>query len=315
MLPLVTVISLTYNNHEKLGFTITSILEQNYPSIQLIISDDASDNQDFEEIAKAINDKKRANIIKVDYLKNERNIGTVKHANKALKHAQGELIKFLSPGDSFYNPDSLAILVSELMKSEASALIAQTLVSAEMQIPNSITAVNTAMNGILKYNDYSPGELLELLLEECFINTTGSIFRKEIFEKYGLFDESYKLMEDWPTWIKLIKNGEKIKFIQTVAAVYTLGGLSTAKSALTDILLSDIHLLYEKEILEIAAKLPLKKRYGILFLYNRISAKKSGSLYKKAKFIIKYAPYLLAIRIPKKIKKKLINATRLTILV
>ena len=42
-----------------------------------------------------------------------------------------------------------------------------------------------------------------MIIKNYIIETTATIFSKSIFEKYGLFDENYLLVEDWPYWLKL----------------------------------------------------------------------------------------------------------------
>ena len=54
-------------------------------------------------------------------------------------------------------------------------------------------------------------------------------YRKEYFEKYGLFDEKYRLMEDYPNVVKTIKNNLNIGFIDKVCLEYRLGGVSNGK--------------------------------------------------------------------------------------
>lgn len=40
----------------------------------------------------------------------------------------------------------------------------------------------------------------------------GVFFNAEFFEKFGFFDERYRLLEDWPTWLRLAKKGIRIEY-------------------------------------------------------------------------------------------------------
>jgi len=55
-LPIVTVKILTYNNFDYLEQTIESVFSQDYPNIELIVSDDGSLNYDLEYIEKLISE-------------------------------------------------------------------------------------------------------------------------------------------------------------------------------------------------------------------------------------------------------------------
>lgn len=63
---MVTVAVLVYKNFNYIKDCVDSILEQNYPEIQLIISDDGSDVFDKEMIEKYIHARKRDNMVVCD---------------------------------------------------------------------------------------------------------------------------------------------------------------------------------------------------------------------------------------------------------
>ena len=66
-------------------------------------------------------------------------------------------------------------------------------------------------------------------LKKWHIELCGTI-KKEIFDKYGLFDEKYKLLEDYPFYVNLAFNNEKIGYIDYPTIQYELGGISTASN-------------------------------------------------------------------------------------
>ena len=45
-----------------------------------------------------------------------------------------------------------------------------------------------------------------------FVSGASTYYKKEIFDKYGLFDEKYKLLEDYPFYVNLAFNNEKIGY-------------------------------------------------------------------------------------------------------
>lgn len=100
-----SVIVLTYNpNVEKVISTLKSIVTQDYDDYEIVISDDGSENNHFEEIKKYFEKKK---FDRYKLVSHEKNQGTVKNIISALEHADGELIKAFGPGDLLYSPNTL----------------------------------------------------------------------------------------------------------------------------------------------------------------------------------------------------------------
>ena len=94
----VSVIVLTYEHFSQLYSTLDTVAAQDYPDIELIVSDDASSSFPQEDIdAWAVAHAREG--LHVSVRRNRENIGTVAHANVAAKQAQGQYIKFLPPGD------------------------------------------------------------------------------------------------------------------------------------------------------------------------------------------------------------------------
>ena len=101
---LVTIITLNYNN-QFLKDAIDSVLSQTYGSIQFVLLDDGSEKFNSDQIKRYINCHKKENLKEFIVLKNEKNIGTVKSANKAYSYAKGKYIFNLAGDDVFYDSD------------------------------------------------------------------------------------------------------------------------------------------------------------------------------------------------------------------
>ena len=92
-LPLVTIGIPTYNRANKsLPSTINSAVKQDYPNIEIIVSDNCSiDNT--EEIVKSFNDKR------IRYMKQKTNIGSNNNHNACLNAATGDYFLLLHDDD------------------------------------------------------------------------------------------------------------------------------------------------------------------------------------------------------------------------
>lgn len=101
----VTVIVACYNaSLRKTLQTIESIIKQKYVKIQLIIADDGSKNNNFQSINSYLNRISFHNYILLD---NKDNLGTCKNLYRAIRCAEGNYVKFISPGDFLYSETTL----------------------------------------------------------------------------------------------------------------------------------------------------------------------------------------------------------------
>ncbi|MFV5696102.1 glycosyltransferase [Flavobacterium sp. LB3P122] len=92
--PLVTIICLCYNQEDYVLESLFSVINQDYPSIQLIIVDDCSTDN-----SKSIIKKWRTDFPKIEFIANKTNLGSTQSFNKALKKAKGEYIIDLAADD------------------------------------------------------------------------------------------------------------------------------------------------------------------------------------------------------------------------
>jgi len=103
-----SIIVVTYNQKfEKLVLTLESILQQTFKDYEIIISDDASTYNFFDEIEEFFKKKKYERYQLISHKENQ---GTVRNLISALECAKGMYVKDFGPGDMFYDKYSLAKL-------------------------------------------------------------------------------------------------------------------------------------------------------------------------------------------------------------
>lgn len=110
---MISVIVLCYNpDLEKLKCTIISIIKQKDVEYELIISDDGSALDYRRELKDWISELNLSVNVIYNFLLD--NVGTVKNILSAVKLANGEYIKTISPGDYFFDEYSLSVYYSHL---------------------------------------------------------------------------------------------------------------------------------------------------------------------------------------------------------
>ena len=222
---LFSVIVLMYNNSEYLTECLESILIQKYYQIEIIVVDDGSKSFDLEGINSYLEKNKKENLFNYIVYQNEKNLGTVKSANGAIKKTTGKYIKLLAADDALYDENSLTNAAETLQKSPSGI------------ITGDVMNCDADLNPISKYRNNLPRTLNELKPMDVFrrlcvhndIVAGGVFFSKSFFDQYGYFDESYRLMEDWPTWLKATQRGCRFLYSPFYSIRYrSNGGIGTS---------------------------------------------------------------------------------------
>ena len=103
--PYFSVLMLTYNSSwDKTRRTLYSIIIQKNVDFELVVADDGSKENNFEQIKKYLSLFGFTNYYLVD---NKHNQGTVKNFISGMVHCHGKYIKPISPGDYLYDNDTL----------------------------------------------------------------------------------------------------------------------------------------------------------------------------------------------------------------
>lgn len=113
----------TYNNLEQVVHLLQSIEEQTYQDIEIIITDDST-NQDIEKwICSHKADKSFTCLMNCYYQHNEKQLGHIFNWNEALSKATGEYIKIMFSDDWFTYQDSLERMVKALDERTEASLV------------------------------------------------------------------------------------------------------------------------------------------------------------------------------------------------
>jgi glycosyltransferase involved in cell wall biosynthesis len=138
-----TVCMATYNGSEYVKLQLGSILKQLGPEDQVVVVDDAS-NDNTVEIINSFNDPRI-------YLSiNDFNIGPARTFDRALHQAQGDLI-FLSDQDDFWHDGKVATVVRMFETANIDLLVHDAVVVRDGQVVHaSLFAMGGSSAGIIK---------------------------------------------------------------------------------------------------------------------------------------------------------------------
>ena len=169
-IPLVTVVTVTYNSSAYIRDAIQSVLAQSYWNIEYIIGDDCSTDDTWKTIEEYKDSR-----IKV--YRNEANLKEYANRNKALSLATGKYLIFID-GDDIIYPHGLEFMVPML---EA--------------FPDSAMAIMCPYNSKIIYPiELEPHDLIVAeYFHKTFLDTafTNTFFRTDILKGYGGLSEKY----------------------------------------------------------------------------------------------------------------------------
>jgi len=185
--PLVSVITATYNRANYLPLTVQSVLAQTHKHFEYFIVDDGSTDATAEVLAPYLADP-RVHYMTVPHRGQSvaRNVGL--HASK------GEFVCFLD-SDDLWEPDKLERELDTFCDHPEADIV-----YGEVRFIDSQGRDLHQRN--LPWMQRRSGYITEYLLDENFIPFVGSMIRRRCFEKLGGLDETLSQSDDYELWLR-----------------------------------------------------------------------------------------------------------------
>ena len=184
---MISAIIPTHNREPFLERAIGSVLAQRRACGELIVVDDGSTDN-----TAALVERMAAAAAVPIRLVQQRNQGAAAARNAGIRLAKGRLLAFLD-SDDWWLPDKLAIQAAA-MATRPEALIAYT---REIWFRRG-QRVNQK-----KKHDPPGGDIFAASLRMCVVGMSTVMIRRELFDCYGLFDESLSCCEDYDLWLRV----------------------------------------------------------------------------------------------------------------
>lgn len=259
--PLISAVVIHYNNGEYLYETIDSILRQNYPNIELLITDDCSNEGfDVDRVIQYINDNRRDNLKRTIININPKSVGDVKNIEiiRAKEHGEFEL---LIDGDSVWHDSDVFSAFAERFEelgSDAEWLSSQIEICDETLENVKELFVKPEVIDMITNGSY--WDLLSFHANRAALPYFGAAFRRTIFEKIGALSDDYGFSGRYVSQIRAMRLGIPVYYLDRVTVRYrdgrTLGGILEKKDNLPVDNVKEYVKIYENEIL------PFKKYFS-----------------------------------------------------
>lgn len=207
-----SIITINYNNAEGLRKTMESVLAQTCRGFEYIVVDGASDD-DSVNVIKELESEGVRELGAFKWI-SEPDGGIYEAMNKGLKMAKGEYVLMLNSGDFLIDEHVIERIILELDGTD-------------------IVQGNTIENHgsrLLRNRGYGKSEITMYDVMGGGFLHQASFCKRALFEKYGYFDESYKIAADTKFFIICLGfNDVSFKYVDIDITDYDCHGISAAK--------------------------------------------------------------------------------------
>ena len=208
----ISVITATYNSGRTIGDTLESVLRQTYRDIELIVVDGAS-RDDTMDVVRRYEPRFGGRM----HWTSEPDRGIYDAMNKGIARATGDVIGILN-SDDFYTSDTVLERVAEAM--------------AGGDVDAVYGDIHYVRDGDLHkcVRYYSSRPFRRGLMRLGFMPAHPSFYcRREVYERCGTFDTTYRVAADFENLLRLIYvNRIRTRYLPVDFVTMRTGGASTS---------------------------------------------------------------------------------------
>lgn len=240
-MPKITIVTPTYNSGKTLDKTINALLRQTFSDFEYIVIDALSKDNTLERIRNFIPafEKKGVRVTIVS----EPDNGVYDAMNKGIALAKGDLIG-ITNSDDWYEDHALEIMWNKYSDGNTDR-------------------DNSMLYGIERVwkneNVFMVQRRGATFINEGVMPHSTFFVSRKVYEKYGAFDLSVKILADYDFINRCVQKGVKLVEVDSIISNFCLGGISSS--------FFDFYTDY----------------YNLQLKYNHISIKR----YKELMFVLK----------------------------
>lgn len=251
-----SIITINLNNKQGLIKTMESVLSQSVKGFEYIVIDGNSKDGSKEEIQKHES--------QITHWRSEPDSGIYNAMNKGIKLAKGEYLLFLNSGDYLESATTLEHVLNQLHTED--------IVYANMIIDRGGKFIQGISPAKLEFEEMIRGTLWHPV----------SFIKRELFDRYGLYSEKYKIISDYEFFLRTIFI-EKVstRHIPVFVSVFNTEGLGSSPNHIK---------VHEQERYEVQTKLFHPGIVDSAMRFSNMKRSKPEVIYN----FIKTKPFLLS---------------------
>jgi len=217
-----SIVTINYNNAEGLRRTLASVAAQTYRGIEHIVVDGASADGSVNVIREydALNSSSE-NPLVVSW-SSEPDNGIYNAMNKGIKRASGDYIQILNSGDILASDDVVEKMLAALEVNGNPDFLYGNMVKKDYFSGTVVGKSEKVEYSLLQYYTSTMNH------DCCYIS-------RRLYEKYGLYDESLKIVSDWKWFLQAIGMGDvRPVYVDIDVTIFDASGISETNMELRD---------------------------------------------------------------------------------
>ena len=204
-----SIITINRNNAVGLEKTMRSVAAQTFKEFEYIVIDGASTDESVEVIKRH-----EAEFSHLRWV-SEPDSGIYNAMNKGIRMASGDYVQILNSADALAAPDVTERMLAALEKADCPSIFYGNMVKC---FPDGRKLVDKSFAG---------REITMLDMYTGTLNHDPAYISRDLFEKYGYYDESLKIVSDWKWYLQaIILGGEKPQYVDMDVTLFDMTGIS-----------------------------------------------------------------------------------------
>lgn len=198
-----SIITICFDEVSSIRRTIESVLLQTYADFEYIVIDGNSSDGTTDIIAEFKDN--------IDIFISEPDSGIYNAMNKGLRKAKGDYVIFLNGGDYFTSNNVIKNVINHLADYE---IVFGDIIKSNSSHENTTSLSKTTLDPFTFFTHTLPHQ--------------GTFIKRELFNRFGLYDESFQIMGDYEFFKRVIvKFKVKAGYIPITIAIFNTDGISS----------------------------------------------------------------------------------------
>ena len=213
---ILSIITINRNNAAGLEKTMASVLAQTFTGFEYVVVDGASTDGSVDVIRRYA--KKFGERMKWI---SEPDAGIYNAMNKGMRMASGNYYQILNSGDCLASPGVTGRMSTELQKHGYPAILYGNMVKCFQDGRKYVT------------HGFAGQPITMLGMYKGTVDHDPTYIRSDLFEKYGEYDENFRIVSDWKWFFKaIIDGGEKPEYVNIDVTLFDMSGISETNLSL-----------------------------------------------------------------------------------
>ena len=211
-----SIITINRNNATGLEKTMESVLKQTCRDFEYVVVDGASTDDSVEVIRRYVEQFGE----RIKWV-SEPDKGIYNAMNKGIRMATGEYVEFLNSGDRLASDDVVSKMYAALEERGNPSIL----------YGNMLKYMSDGT--ILKDRCFAGKDISFLGFYTGTLNHSSAYIRRDLFNGYGMYDESFRIVSDWKWFLLAIVLGEeKPVYVNLDVTLFDMNGISETNKEL-----------------------------------------------------------------------------------